>query len=316
MATMSPSHKMPASNDEEKKREFHSDKERGLFDDVDKERGSPPIWQTTVGKAAVLGALAIIAGLLLVVVLDLGSDEAQSVKVYINSDSGLDPNDDALYADISITQGILADPNGVKGSYVVLYNNEEVTRGTYKFGATRTTTLEVPFDDFYVDNGVYTLRVKAGSKSATDDFKLSRTAHYLNPELVKFDDHFRVGLGLRATDDDRDDRFVPTMGTGTLKFYFVDEGNTTDQQPNATATWLLLEAIDFETDGYDISWTIRSDGTRETGILALPDGYVRMDENGTYVVEATFTNTISQKANANPPEIVGTSNWVWVYKDQ
>ena len=250
-------------------------KRREKWDDQFKDpKAGPKLGRVQVATVLmVVGMLAMVGMVFLIL---YNKDPVSDVQVIIDPNTGVGPDENELRFSVEASRSYLSRDELFTGVYLIRYDNATLHQGTFRLPENGKAQVGLNFTEFYRDNGLYTLRVTVEGVSGTDEVEIVRTVHGLDPVLIELNDSFRLGLGLRPTDDPGDDDVVTTVGHGSASFYFVEQGNDTSDPGN----WEQVERVAFAVEPDSLTFTIASDGHTGTGLIDLPKEYLTRTSGG------------------------------------
>lgn len=257
----------------------------------------------------VLGVLALVG---LVYLFLLGQDPVSRVNVAIDPNTGSGPEENQLRFTVETSRSYISRNEVFTGHYFIGHENATVYQESFQVPENGKAAVALNFTRFYRDNGLYTVRVIVEGTSGTDRVELIRTVHGLDPVLIDLYDSFRLGLGMRPTDDPDDDRVVTTIGHGSASFYYVEQGNDTSDAGN----WELVERVTFIINLGQLEYVIASDGQTGEVYIDLDREYLTQESEGQdrpaghYATRVAFLNDFSQDPLAFDEPVVEMTPWI------
>jgi len=244
----------------------------------------------------------------------LGQDPVSSVNVAIDPNTGIGPEENELRFIMEASRSYLSRDETFQGGYSIIYDNATVEQGTFPVTKQGKSSVAVNFTEFYRDNGLYTVQVIVEGKTGSDSVEIIRTVHGLSPTMTDISTTYRLGLGLRPTDEPDDDRVVTTKGHGSAFFYYVEQGNDTADPGD----WELVERVIFDIDLTELTYRIQSDDRVGTTFIDLGKAYLTEKDNGQartdgrYAARITFHNDFSDDPLAFDEPVVALTDWLFV----
>jgi len=248
---------------------------------------------------------------LLLFKLLFSADPVTNVRVNIDPNSGVGPDNNLTFT-VECSRSYLSRDDRFTGSFSIIHSNISLRRGTFEIPSDGKAAVALNFTDFYLDNGPYTIRVEVEGARGSDVIEIFRTVHGLDPELMDLGSTFRLGLGLRPTDEPDDERVILTTGHGSVSFFYVEKGNDTGDPGDRE----LVEYLTFELDQYDLHYRIQSDGTIGTDFIDVASHYLTEDDNGKarpaghYAARVIFHNTFSQDPKSFDDPVTAMTDWL------
>lgn len=219
-----------------------------------------------------------------------------------------------------------------KADLKIYYDGDtEVYTGNLKFndGLGERT---IPYEDFYVDNGEYTVEVTYEGVTESDSIELKRTAHYmivLQKDYEVFEsedstiDKVRYQISLFPDEDSTGNHDVLwTPGEGHIQVWYVDDEN--DKTDNNS--WEKVMEIQIATDFRNFEYQFPNEDVQnrssvekfvidfeaQTLLDEKGDGYYSMEvffEN-TYGLESkgAFRDEVTAMPEENPDE-----SYTWIH---
>lgn len=254
--------------------------------------------------------VAALAGLVYLVLAS--QDPVSRVNLAIDPNTGKGPDENELRFTVETSRSFVHRNELFTGQYAIRYGNATVHLGTFRVPEIGKASVALNLTEFYRDNGLYTVRVAVEGRTASDEVELVRTVHGLDPVLNDLFNSFRLGLGLRPTDEPGDDEVVTTLGHGTATFYYVEQGNDTADPGN----WEQAERVTFEIGFSELFYVIASDGSGGANFIDLDREYLThrgKDEErppGHFAARVAFHNDFSTDPLAFDEPVIAMTSWI------
>jgi hypothetical protein len=218
------------------------------------------------------------------------------------------------------------------GDLKIYYDSEVIISQSIKFNEGRGYR-EIPYADFYIDNGEYKVEVTFEGFTEFDTIDLFRTAHNIviaqadYPQYVDEDEtlekvRYKISL---LPDDNSDDlhNIIFTPGTGYILVYYVNDEADQDNRDEYEQVMNISFETDFRGFEYKFPGEDLENLSVDKGYLIDFDGQVLLDEKGVdegyFSMEAFFVNTygISEKRFTQQikgmPEENSSESHTWIY---
>ncbi len=169
----------------------------------------------------------------------------------------IDPEEHYLPDDVELNALVLANAPSLgrlakEGSYSVHYDGEEMTTGKFTLNDDGRKNLRIPYDDFFVDNGEYTLKIDISGTEATDKVELNLIAKVIEASILF------TGQNLCTDGDDDGDydcepvyttitffsstnlverKRVAPEGEGEIEIYFYQNNEPSDSEKEDETYW-------------------------------------------------------------------------------
>lgn len=204
------------------------------------------------------------------------------------------------------------------GDLMIYYDDEVVNTQSIKFNQGRGYR-EIPYEDFYVDNGEYKVEVAFEGELEFDTIELSRTAHHLIPAQAEYPEYvdedetkemirYKVSL---LPDDDADNlhSVLYTPGDGDIDVYYVDDEADQDDREEWEPVMTITYRTDFRSFEYEFPGEDTVNFSLDFDYQIDFDGQILLDEHevteGYFTIEAFFTNNYGTHADRFTDKISG-----------
>ena len=230
-----------------------------------------------------------------------------------------------------------------EGNYEVVYDGEVRTTGKVDLGDDGRSSISVPYEDFFVDNGVYTLTVRFGDEQASDSVELNMVAKTVTCTIFFIGHDICDGDGgscepvlttitFGSSEDLLASKSVASTGNGKIEIYFYENNAPTENEKNNEAywnndnsrpsdDWELVHTITFATGINSGYWQYDGGSPNEFAFsnyqMALDTDYFRQNQDGDYTLLVSYNNTyVSEVEGADLEQKDGRSDWRWFFLDK
>ena len=292
-------------------------------------------------KLASVGSVLVILMLVLSLVLtSFGFYSGVShLKVMIDVEEHYSSDDIILNAEVMANSPLFGSLES-EGDYKIMYDGEVRTTGKLVLGDDGRDSISLPYEDFFVDNGDYTLTVMFGEEQVSDSVELNMVAKtvtctifFIGHDICDDDlcDPVLTTITFGSSEDPLNSKTVAPTGSGKIEIYFYNNNAPTESEKYDAAywnndnsrpsdDWELVQTITFATELNSGYWQYDGGSVEEFAIsnfqMSLDPDYFRQNQDGDYTMSVSYNNTfVSEVEGADLEQKDGRSDWRWFFLD-